>query len=149
QPGDSRPPGPSIVGLIRYNGTAPIRQRIAVEDFSFPSAYVLGAKAAFAALRGEDTDIGDEEAERQRILTDFDPTRKYAADGALNHTMLYLVMGQDDARGTMVFDAPWFERDGRMKIEWDQVGQQIVFTRMNEELRRHARALGASFISNA
>lgn len=148
QPGDSRPPGPSIVGLIRYNGAAPVQQRIAVEDFSFPTAYVLGAKAAFAALRGDDTDVGDENAERQRILTDFDPTRQYALHGALNHTMLYLVMGQDNARGTMVFEAPWFERDGRMKIEWDQVGQQVVFTRMNEELRRHARALGASFISN-
>jgi len=148
QPGDSRPPGPSIVGLVRYNGTAPVRQRIAVEDFSFPSAYVLGAKAAFALIRGDDTDVGDEDAERQRILADSNLAQQYAPGGALNHTMLYLVMGQDDARGTMVFEAPWFEPDGRMKIEWDQVGQQIVFTRMNEELRRHARALGASFISN-
>ena len=57
-------------------------------------------------------------------------------------------MGQDNSRGTMNFDAPWFEPDGRMTIEWDAVGQQAVFTRMNEELRRHARALGASFISN-
>ena len=66
----------------------------------------------------------------------------------MNHTMLYLVMGIDDARGTMDFDAPWFERDGRMTIEWDAAGQQMIFTRMNEELRRHARALGANFISN-
>ena len=62
--------------------------------------------------------------------------------------MLYLVMGLDDARGTMNFDAPWFEPDGRMTIEWDNAGQQILFTRMNEELRRHARALSANFISN-
>ena len=41
----------------------------------------------------------------------------------------------------MNFDAPWLEPDGRMTIEWDKAGQQIVFTRMNEELRRHARAL--------
>jgi cholesterol oxidase len=62
QPNDSGPPGPSIVGLVRYNGGAPAQQRIAVEDFSFPSAYVLGGKAAFAVLRGDDTDVGDEEA---------------------------------------------------------------------------------------
>src|SRR5690606_19979012 len=54
----------------------------------------------------------------------------------------------DDARGTMKFDAPWYEPDGRMAIEWDQVGQQLVFRRMDEELRRHARALGANFISH-
>ncbi|MBI4873317.1 MAG: GMC family oxidoreductase [Acidobacteria bacterium] len=148
QPGEASAPGPSITGIVRYNGSAPAEKRITVEDFSFPSAYVLGAKALFATLRGDDTRAGNEDAERARILRDFDPTRPYQRDGALNHTMLYLVMGQDDARGAMVFDAPWFERDGRMKIVWDNAGQQIVFTRMNEELRRHARALGASYISN-
>jgi cholesterol oxidase len=148
QPGEARPPGPSIVGVVRYNGGAPVEQRITVEDFSFPSSYVLGAKAVFAALRGDKTVTGNEAAQRDRALKDLNPLEEYAADGALNHTMLYLVMGQDDARGTMVFDAPWFEPDGRMHIEWDKVGQQIVFTRMNEEVRRHARALGANFISN-
>ena len=44
-------------------------KRITVEDFSFPSAYVAGAKLAFAAIRGDDTKIGDEEEQRQRVLT--------------------------------------------------------------------------------
>jgi choline dehydrogenase-like flavoprotein len=148
QPGKAVPPGPTIVGAVRYNGTAPLNERILVEDLSFPSSYVLGAKIAFAAIRGEDTDVGDEAAERRRIQQDLDIADLYNRDGALNHTMLYLVMGHDDARGTMVFEAPWNEPDGRMKIEWDGAGRQVVFTRINEELRRHARALGASFISN-
>ncbi len=66
----------------------------------------------------------------------------------MNHSMLYLVMGQDNARGTILFEAPWTEPDGRIRVSWDQAGQQQIFTRMNEELRRHARALEASFISN-
>lgn len=147
-PDESKPPGPSIVGVIQYNAAAPLEQRITVEDFSFPSGYVQAAKAVFAAIRGETTTVGNEAQRNQRILTDFDLTSGHSRNGALNHTMLYLVMGQDDARGTMNFDAPWFEPDGRMTIEWDNAGQQIVFTRMNEELRRHARALGSSFISN-
>ena len=57
-------------------------------------------------------------------------------------------MAHDDARGTMVFDAPWYESDGRMKIQWDGAGREIIFTRINEELRRHARAQQANFISN-
>jgi cholesterol oxidase len=141
-------PGPSIVGAVRYNGSLPVRQRITVEDFSFPSAYIAGAKAVFAALRGDDTRIGDEAEQRERVLRDFHAAAPYQAHGALNHTMLYLVMGYDDARGTMHFDAPWHEPDGRMTIEWDNVGQQTVFTRINEELRRHARALDANYISN-
>jgi cholesterol oxidase len=141
-------PGPSIVGIVRYNSSGPVDKRISIEDFSFPSAYVAAAKIAFAAIRGDDTRVGDEAEQQARLLTDLDASKTYAPDGALNHSMLYLVMGLDNARGVMNFDAPWHEPDGRMTIEWDKVGQQIVFTRMNEELRRHARALGANFISN-
>jgi cholesterol oxidase len=148
QAGESTPPGPTIVGIVRYGGAAPAEQRFAVEDLSFPSAYVLGAKATFAVLQGEKTVTGNEDAQRQRVLTDADTLHPYAPDGALNHTMLYLAMGHDDARGTMVFDAPSFEPDGRMTIQWDEAGRQIIFTRINEEVRRHARALGANFISN-
>jgi cholesterol oxidase len=147
-PGNAGEPGPSIVGIVRYNGTAPVAQRISIEDFSFPSVSVQAAKAAFAAIRGEPTTVVGEDGRTDRIFTDLDPAKVYAPDGALNHTMLYLVMGQDNARGTMNFDAPWNEPDGRMSISWDGAGQEIVFTRMNEELRRHARALGANYISN-
>ena len=35
-----------------------------------------------------------------------------------------------------------------MKIQWDGAGREIIFTRINEELRRHARAQQANFISN-
>ncbi|MBZ5560908.1 MAG: GMC family oxidoreductase [Acidobacteriia bacterium] len=148
QAGDALPPGPTIVSAISYNGNVPVEDRFTVEDLSFPSAYILGAKAAFALLRGEDTVTGNEAAQQQRALNDADLLHPYRPDGALNHTMLYLVMGHDDARGTMVFDAPWYEPDGRMKIQWDGVGSQIIFTRINEELRRHARALQSSFIAN-
>jgi hypothetical protein len=79
----------------------------------------------------------------------LDPTAPlHATNGAMNHSMLYLVMGQDNARGTILFEAPFTEPDGRIRISWDQAGQQQIFTRMNEELRRHARALRGSFISN-
>ncbi len=141
-------PGPTIVGVLRYNGSRDVDLRFTIEDLSFPSAYVAAAKAAFAALRGEDTDAGDELEERGRVLRDLNPFNPDDPHGAMNHTMLYLCMGFDDAKGTMEFDAPWFEKDGRLSIVWDDVGRQVVFTRINEELRRHSRALGASFIEN-
>src|SRR5438270_964944 len=65
--GDSAAPGPNIVGLVRYNGGLPEAQRIAVEDFSLPNAYLDGAKAIFALLRGEDTVVGNEDAQRDRL----------------------------------------------------------------------------------
>jgi len=148
QAGDAPPSGPTIVGAVSYSGNIPVEDRFTVEDLSFPSAYIMGAKAGFAALQGQDTVTGNEAGQRQRVLIDADLLHPYRRDGALNHTMLYLVMGHDDARGTMIFDAPWFEPDGRMKIEWDGAGREIVFTRINDELRRHARALRANFIEN-
>ncbi len=146
--GAARPPGPSIVSILKYDGDIPLEQRIAVEDLSFPSAAVRASQLAFSAFRGSDTDTGDELAEGVRIARDVFPLFPYHPDGALNHSMLYLVMGFDDARGTIVFDRPPFERDGRVQIDWDDVGRQPLFERINEELRRHTRALGGSFIAN-
>src|SRR5262245_33574152 len=71
---DSAPPGPNIVGLVRYNGVLPEAQRIAVEDLSFPNAYIDGAKAIFAALRGQDTVVGNEDAQNDRLQRDLDPS---------------------------------------------------------------------------
>ncbi|MFN7994771.1 MAG: GMC family oxidoreductase [Bryobacteraceae bacterium] len=147
--GDSVAPGPNIVGIVRYTSGLPEAQRIAVEDFSFPSVSVDASKAVFSAIRGEDTVAGNEQAQRERLLRDLDPARpSHDPNGALEHTMLYLVMGQDNARGVILFEAPLTEPDGRIRVSWDKAGQQQIFTRMNQELRRHARALRGSFISN-
>jgi len=146
-PGAAMPPGPTIVSVMEYNG-GPLDEHFAIEDLSFPSAYVDAARAVFAAFRGEDTDAGDENEERRRVLRDLVPFSPSHPDGALNHTMMYLTMGFDDAGGTMTFETPWWNRNGRMRIVWDDVGRQIVFRRVNQELRRHSRAQGASFIEN-
>ncbi len=107
------------------------------------------SKAVFGLIRGEDTVTGNEKAQSDRLARDLNPADTlHDPDGAMDHSMLYLVMGQDNARGTILFEAPWTEPDGRIRVSWDQAGQQQIFTRMNEELRRHARALEANFISN-
>jgi hypothetical protein len=113
------------VSAIRYTNL-PAADRIAIEDLTFPSASVASARAFFTGLPGTDTDSGDEAAERERVRRDFLSQNTYGPNGALNHTMFYLVTGPDDARGTMVFDAPWFERDGRMRIEWDNAGAMKI-----------------------
>ncbi len=147
--GDSPEPGPNIVGIVRYVDGIPETQRIAVEDFSFPSAYAALSKTVFGLIHGEDTVTGNEKAQSDRFGRDMNPLDAlHDPNGAMNHSMLYLVMGQDNARGVILFEAPWTEPDGRIRVSWDQAGQQQIFTRMNSELRRHARALEANFISN-
>jgi cholesterol oxidase len=140
-------PGPSIVGAIRYHLSQPLEKRIAVEDLSIPKAYVGAAMVAFGALGGEDTDVGDEPSELARQLRN-NPFAPYRHNNAMNHSMVYLVMGHDDAKGTIHLKTHAFDPLGRIEIDWDDVGRQAIFTLMNEEIRRHARTLGARFISN-
>ena len=140
-------PGPTIVGGIRYRANLPMEKRITVEDLSFPKAFVSAVQVAFGVIGGADTDAGDEQNEEARRLRD-NPLGPYQEHNALNHTMLYLVMGHDDAKGTLFLKKDLLDPNGRIEIDWDDVGRQPVFTRINEELRRHARALGAHFIPN-
>jgi cholesterol oxidase len=140
-------PGPTIVGVLRYPGGS-VEDRFTIEDLSFPRAYVAAAKLAFGTLRGQDTDTGDEIEEQRRVLRDFNPFTPNHPDGALNHTMMYLCMGFDDARATIELKTPWWDPQGHAEVVWENAGQQPVFRRINDELRRHARAQGASFIAN-
>src|SRR4029079_9021694 len=64
-------PGPTIVAAIKYDGQAPVIQRMLIEDLSFPRAYVDPSRTTFALIRGEDTDVGDEAAERARAQRDL------------------------------------------------------------------------------
>lgn len=138
------PPGPAIVSGIHYNSDLPLRERMHIEDYSIPSAYVEASKRAFALLKGEDSDSGDEAEEKRRIWRDQNFLESYQPDGALNHTMVYMVMSFDDSRGKMILDEP----NGEVEIVWDEAGRQEVYARISEELRRHARAQGGSYIAN-
>ena len=146
--GAAIPPGPSIVAAIRYEMNQEMSKRFTVEDLSFSTAYVRAAQIAFAALRGEDTDAGDEAAERERVTRDIFGLEPYHPDGALNHTMLYLCMGIDNRKGYFRWERPLFERDGRVSVVWPEAGRQQIFSLVNEELRRHARREGGSFLPN-
>ena len=142
------PPGPTIVSGIRYKKDISVEKRMTIEDLTFPSASVGTAKLAFAALRGEDTDRGDSAAEFARILRDTNPFRRADPEGALNHTLMYLVMGFDDARGTMRLRDASTDTMPKVEVVWNAVGRQLVFNNMDQELLRHARVQGASYITN-
>ncbi len=145
-------PGPSIVGAVKYDKNLPLSQRILVEDFSFPKAYVAGARFAFDAASvlglAQDTDTGDEAQERARRERPPLPDPYQFNDNSLNHTMLYLIMGHDDARGSMRLKRGFPDFQERLEIDWDNIGRQPVFDLINAEINRHSRALGASFLTN-
>ncbi len=149
QPGPGRllHPGPSIVSAVRYNGNQPPAGRVTVEDLSFPLTYVDAARAAFAVIGGRDTDPNDpldnlrEFGRRARDFAAIDPALEA---GALNHTLLYLVMGIDDSGGTIDLDPV----TGSARIRWPGAGDQDVFRLESSLIERHAEGLGSSFVEN-
>lgn len=132
--------GPSIVGLVRYNEKAPPAQRFVIEDLSIPRAYRDAAAAAFGLLQGEVVGNQDPGAAQERQDRDFGGAD---SKGALNSTMLYLCMAQDNSGGTMSLDA-----FGNLQILWPSAGGEAIFQQINNECRAHAAALGSLFIEN-
>lgn len=130
--------GPSIVGLVRYHEMAPPRERFVIEDLSFPRAYRDAAAAAFRFLPGVPAGTQEPAQAQQRLDNDL-----FGADpqGALNSTMLYLCMAQDNSGGTMSLDD-----FGELQIKWARAGAEAIFIEVNQECLAHATALGSAFI---
>lgn len=139
-------PGPTIVSAIQYHRGKPFRDRMTVQDFSaLPSGLVNFFRFSLPALAitGLDMDEGfrDKAEELQRIGRDV---AGWNPEGAENHSMVYLVMAMDDAGGRMQLD-----EDGRVEINWPRLRnleKDPLFQRIDQELREHARTLGATYV---
>ena len=147
RPGSERSavaPGPTIVSAIQYDRSGSFEERITIEDFAvFPSALVDFFRRAIPglALTGHDTDsgFGDELSELGRVGKD---AIRWTPDGALNHSMLYLVMAIDDARGRLSLDP-----DDKLDIVWPTVKSDPIFERIEKELLEgHTGTLGGTFV---
>lgn len=136
-------PGPTIVSAIQYDRSGPFDKRITICDFQvFPSALVdtFRRTVPLLALTGKDTDHGlkDELHEAARIGKDM---ATWNPNGALNHSMLYLVMAIDDAQGVLSIDD-----DDKIDINWPSVKSDPIFDRIGDELLNHAKALGGTYV---
>ena len=133
-------PGTTITGAIKYHRSRPFGERITIEDFSLvPSALVDTYRHVLPALAhfGDDMDEGDWSEEVKRIARDqirWDP------DGALNHSMVYLVMAIDDAQGVLSLDDK-----NKIDVHWPSVRTDPIFATIDQELHEHARALGGTY----
>jgi cholesterol oxidase len=133
-------PGPSIVGLVRYKTDAPFGQRFNIEDLTIPRAYrnflaLVGRTAIVSRTRTENLQGQHQRREKDAWHAD--------SNGALNSSMMYLCMAQDDSAGRLYLD-------GRndLRVDWPGVGREPIFQQINHECFAHAKSLGASFIEN-
>jgi cholesterol oxidase len=139
-------PGPSIVSRVKYNTDRPLAERTTFEDLSLPLIYIDAARATFATFIGKDTDptnFFDNVREFERRARDFGALDPRLEGGALNYTLMYLIMGQDNSGGKVELDAT-----GEPTITWPGVGSQNVFKNELALALEHATKLGATFIEN-
>lgn len=135
--------GPTITAAARYLDAAG-NLRFLIQEGAFPLALVDKARAACAALslHGDDTDAGLRDAAREfaRVMRDL-AGRDY--QGALNHSMIYLGMGDDGADGRIVLD-----HRGRPRVLWGAVSELALFDDISREMRALTAALGGTHVRN-
>ncbi|MBW4631577.1 MAG: GMC family oxidoreductase N-terminal domain-containing protein [Iphinoe sp. HA4291-MV1] len=141
---EMKPVGPCITGVIDMREQPQLDNGMVIEEGSIPggiSSLLPEAFAKAAKLLGKDTDSGlaDLVKEQKRELESL---LFGAYKGAVNNTQTYLVMTHDNANGRM-----YLEND-RLRIDWDYIGKQPIFERVNNRLVEATTPLGGTQVPN-
>ena len=133
-PFGQRRAGPTITTAADYRApTIPVEQRFMIEDAAVPGALVDAMRVAMPLAAGAGLDF----AASQRIGRDVAARR---ANGALNHSMVYLGIGHDSAAGRIELDA-----SGNARVVWPGLMQEPWVARMRAEMARHAQVFGGRY----
>lgn len=137
--------GATILGIIDRRDTPNVDDGIIMEEGAFPSGMARLLRVllqAVAGVTGSETQHGfmhwfHERLEEGRDL--FGDTR----EGALNRTLLFLLMGHDGADGLIELSS-----DGRPVVRWPELHTRNLFTAENELARVIAGKLGGMFVKD-
>ncbi len=77
-----------------------------------------------------------------RILGAAQSLIKGVYQGPLSHLQTFFVVSHDDAGGRLTLD------NGSLKVQWPNVAEQPVYTRVDEALTKVAEAVGARYIKS-
>lgn len=127
--------GPTITSAASYAAAAP-SDRYLIEEGAIPSALNDALRLAMPTAAG----LPGSFMEEHRIVTDLGGLR---ADGALNHSMLYLGIGHDSASGRLTLDG-----NGRARLIWPGFRNEAFVARTTAEMRKHAEAFGGKFVDS-
>jgi cholesterol oxidase len=136
-------PGPTITSAIQYDRSKPVKERITVQDFcTFPSGLVDFFRLTLpglAGVLGKSTREGMHETvdalnRIRRDLVGWNP------EGASNHSMVFLVMAFDGAKGKMSLDAK-----NKIRIDWPDLNKNPIFKKIDEAMLAQTRVLGGVY----
>ena len=137
-------PGPTITALLQYDRSKPLKERITVADFCvFPSGLVDFFRMTLpglAGVLGKDTRHGarDHVEALNRIRRDM---VAWNPEGAANHSMVFLVMAFDGAKGKMSLDAK-----NKLKIDWPDLNKNPIFKKIDDAMLEQTRVLDGTYV---
>lgn len=139
------PVGPLINGVIDTRPQVENwEEGLVIQEGTFPSPANLGLAKGLKLMAkgvGKDSDTGFwdwlKEKFRQLVSAVRGPYH-----GAARHTLLWLVMTHDDSRGRLIL------KDGRIRVEWPDIGEQPFTRRVDAFLQRATAVLGGTYVVN-
>jgi cholesterol oxidase len=143
-PDREKPVGPCSTGLIDLRAGKPVPEGMIVVDGAIPGAlgaFLPGLLAAAAATTGTDAehDWQDRVTAAARSL---ESSLLGPRVGAIDRTLFFLVVAQDDAGGRM------FLEDDRLRIRWPGAGEQAALKQASGWMQRGAEVLDGTYIPN-
>lgn len=142
--GELPPVGPCITGIVDMREQPELDSGMVIEEGVAPgplSALLARLLPVATKAFGTDTDEGFRDFVHERAR-ELESMVGGAYRGALNNTMVYLVMTHDDSAGRMRLE------DDRLRIDWPGVGRQAIFQAVHERLHRATEALGGEYMKN-
>lgn len=140
------PTGATILGVIDRRDGAALADGIIIEEGAFPSGTAGALRRLLevvAPIAGHDSRRGCAHKLREWLDCARDFFGIGAPEGALNRTLLFLLMGHDGADGTVELDGR-----GRTRIRWPELHKRPLFEAENALAREINDRLGGRFIQD-
>lgn len=143
-PDPREPVGPCSTGMIDARKNRDVSKGMIMVDGTIPGA-VSSLLPAFLGAAAKLTGTNTETAIRGRVEEvgrEVESTLLGAYTGALNNTLTYLVVSQDDSGGHMYLDGD------RLRISWPGLGLQSQFAEAGELMKTATAVLGGTYVPN-
>lgn len=131
--------GPSITMAMRFGADqADLRKRFTVEDLSLPRALADVFRLGLMSLAAvKHPHLGPAKLNRWRKDAVFN------TDGAMNHSLGFLIMVHDNSDGELVLKS-----DGSVGIDWPGAPTERMYKDVDDILRPAVEAIGGTYIKN-
>ncbi|MDP7706569.1 GMC oxidoreductase [Mycobacterium sp. TY815] len=131
--------GPSITAAMRFGvDQSDLRKRFTVQDLSLPRALIDSFRFGLMGLAAT--------SYRDYRMAKLDRWRRditFNTDGAMNHSLGFLIMVHDNSDGELVL-----RKNGTVKVDWPGAPTELVYKDVDDVMRPAVEAIGGTYIKN-